>query len=78
MEGDAVSAGMTNVEYIVRRHMEAMHDELAAWMEGQTRVANLEVADGEGFADRVEVAVAAGVMSHDEYIDWFNEMVLGK
>jgi len=68
----------TNVEYIVRRHMEAMHDELAAWMEGQTRVANLEVADGEEFADRVNDELGAGRMFRGEYIEWFNENVLGR
>ena len=68
----------TNVEYIVRRHMEAMHDELAGWMEGQTRVANLEVQNGIEFAGRVRGNVFAGCMSFEEYIDWFNENVLGR
>jgi len=67
----------TGVERIIRRHMDALHDDLRDVLndfEAADRTLGGSV-DGEGFAAIVGREIRANLMTTGEYEDWFNEEV---
>ena len=61
-----------SVENVVRKHMEAMHDDLLELLHSME---GLEPADGEEFAACVSKLVLGGMMTGAEYAEWFDEEV---
>lgn len=59
------------IEEIIRKHMEAMHDELREWM-GTPFV---EFVTPLEFARTVIREIDKGTMYSSEYMDWYNEEV---
>lgn len=65
------------VEGIIRKHMEAMHDELLAWLRYEKHVARERrtFQYPESFAKKVITEIDKGTMYSSDYVDWYNEEV---
>ena len=65
---------------IVRRHMEALHDDLSDVLGELDDEApgSRGIVDGYEFAAIVGDEVRAGLMTTGEYVEWFNESVSAK
>lgn len=68
---------MTAIEGIIRKHMEAMHDELAFWLRNEKYVnrASRTFDRPEAFASTVISEIDNGTMYASEYVDWYEEEV---
>ena len=67
----------TGVERIIRRHMEALHDDLSDVL-GELEEADRTLGgsvDGHEFAAIVGREIRAGLMTTGEYAAWFEEEV---
>jgi hypothetical protein len=67
----------TGVQRIIRRHMEALHDDLSDVL-GDFEAADRTLGgsvDGEEFAAIVGREIRAGLMTTGEYVAWFDEEV---
>lgn len=65
------------IEGIIRKHMEAMHDELREWLRNEKYVnrASRTFQRPESFANTVIWEIDKGTMYSSEYVDWYNEEV---
>jgi len=65
------------IEGIIRKHMEAMHDELLLWLRNEKYVAReRRTFDApEAFALKVITEIDRGTMYSSDYVDWYNEEV---
>lgn len=65
------------VEGIIRKHMEAMHDELLFWLRNEKYVARERrtFETPEFFASTVIREIDSGTMFSSDYVDWYNEEV---
>ena len=57
------------IESIVRKHMEAMHDELLQWLRGP----QAQNDSPYGFAEEVIFHIDKGTMYSSEYAGWYKE-----
>lgn len=65
------------VEGIIRKHMEAMHDELLLWLRNEKYVnrASRTFQHPDSFAMKVITEIDKGTMYSSDYVDWYNEEV---
>jgi hypothetical protein len=70
----------SGVENTIRKHMEALHDDLAVLLgeENAARPADRTWLDGADFAYDVVEEINAARMKLEEYEDWYGENVRSK
>lgn len=68
---------MSAIDNIIRKHMEAMHDEIYAWLRNEKYVARERRTfdSPEAFANTVIREIDGGTMYSSGYVDWYNEEV---